>query len=564
MKIGLLIFCFLFLPTQEAIAQEKVSPNQTVARKIEPGKTDFFSISLNDGDYFNVSIGYKGKINFFLLNPNGTIARRVVETSGEGKPSFPFAAEGAGSYSFKIENPGDQTASYELAIGGVVSLTERLKPEPWSDPYPSKRIQALREQISAGQTNTDSFWKQVKEEGTQLTEPFGSDGKYQLVTFLWRSKNDTRNVFVRGSYLGIGPPANYSMHQIANSDVWYLTVKLPSGARFVYQLSPNDPLTFEGPRAAQRGATRQADPLNKNPLSACPPDTSKFDCDSVAELPGAAPQPWLVVKPGVAEGRVEKQTIKSAIQKIDRPVSVYTPANYKADGPPNALLILFDGEDLSDDGQYRVTTLNNLIAAFRIPPTVAVFVDNIPRRRLVDLVASDEFADFMAKELVPWIRSHYNVTKDPKQTVITGYSAGGLASAYVALRHPEVFGNVLSQSGAFWWSFEHNGGICGSRCPDSGGRGGDGSRDATTEGNIMVKQFLASPKLPLRFYLAVGTFEYDRNGGGGEILEGTRHLRDVLLAKGYQVHYQEFVSGHDGLSWRGGLADGLINLLGVH
>jgi len=353
------------------------------------------------------------------------------------------------------------------------------------------------------------------------------------------------------------------MHQIANSDVWYLTVKLPSGARFVYQLSPNDPLTFEGPRAEQRAATGQADPLSLNPLSACSPDTSKFDCDSVAELPGAAPQPWLVAKPGVAEGRVEKQTIKSAIQKIDRRVSVYTPANYKADGPPNALLILFDGEDLSHDGQYQVTTLNNLIAASRIPPTVAVFVDNIPRRRLVDLVASDEFADFMAQELMPWIRSHYNVTKDPKQTVITGYSAGGLASAHVALRHPEVFGNVLSQSGAFWWSFEHNGGICGSRCPDSGGRGGDGSRDATTEGNIMVKQFLASAKLPLRFYLAVGTFEYDRNGGGGEILEGTRHLRDVLLAKGYQVHYQQFVGGHDGLSWRGALADGLINLLGV-
>ncbi|HEX4900753.1 MAG TPA: alpha/beta hydrolase-fold protein, partial [Pyrinomonadaceae bacterium] len=301
----------------------------------------------------------------------------------------------------------------------------------------------------------------------------------------------------------------------------------------------------------------------KHPLSACPANTSKFDCDSVAELPGAPPQPWLVAKPGVAEGRVEKQTIKSAIQKIDRPFSVYTPANYKEDGPPNALLILFDGEDLADD-QYQVTTLNNLIAASRIPPTVAVFVDNIPRRRLVDLVASDEFADFMAKELVPWIRSHYNVTKDSKQTVITGYSAGGLASAYVALRHPEVFGNVLSQSGAFWWSFEHNGGVCGSRCPASGGRGGDGSRDVTTEGNIMVKQFLASPKLPLRFYLAAGTLEFDRNGGGGEILEGTRHLRDVLLAKGYQVHYQQFVGGHDGLSWRGALADGLINLLGVH
>ena len=560
---GLLALFCLLLPAPEVIAQDKLSPNQTVARTIEPGKTDLFSIELKDGDYFNVTLGYKGKINFFLLNPDGSIVRRLVGTSGEGKPSFPFAAEGAGSYSFRIENPGDQSASYELAIGGVVSLDERLKPEPRTDPFPTKRIQSLRDQISAGQTNTENFWKQVKAQGTPLTEPFGSDGKYQLVTFLWRSKYDTRNVFVVGSYMGVGPPANYSMHQIPNSDVWYLTVKLPSGARFTYQLSPNDPLTFDGPRAAQRAATRQADPLSLHPDSACPPNTSKFNCQSVAELPGAAPQPWLVAKPGVPQGRVEKQTIKSAIQKLDRSFSVYTPANYKADGPPNALLILFDGEDLASD-EFRLPTLNNLIAASKIPPTVAVFVDNVPRRRLVDLVANSEFADFMAKELMPWVRSHYNVTKDPRQTALAGYSAGGLAAPFVALRHPEVFGNVVSLSGAFWWSFEHNGGVCGSRCPESGGRGGDGSRDATTEGNFLVKQFLASPKLPIRFYLSAGTFEFDRNGGGGEILEGTRHLRDVLLAKGYQVHYQQFVGGHDGLSWRGGLADGLITLLGVH
>jgi enterochelin esterase-like enzyme len=543
----------------QTAAQEKLVAPQTVARTIAPGKTDLFSLALNDGDFFNVSIGYKGKINFFVLDPDGTIARRLLRTSGEGKIPFPFAAEGAGAYSFKIENPGDELASYELGIGGVIALDERLKPETWKDPNPSPRIEKLRAQLAAGQTNTESFWKQIAAETTPLAEPFGSDGKYQLVTFLWRSTHDTRNVFVRGSYLGIGSPADFSMHQIPNSDVWYLTVKLPSGARFTYQVSPNDPLTFEDPRAGQRTATRQADPLN--PHRDCPANTSKFNCNSIAELPGAPPQPWLVPKPGIAEGRVEKQTIKSALQKIDRPFSVYTPANYKADGQPYSLLVLFDGEDLPND-PYPVTTLTNLIAANRIPPTVAVFVDNVARRRLVDLVASPEFADVIARELVPWVRAHYNVTKDPKQTVVTGYSAGGLASAYVALRHPEVFGNVLSQSGAFWWSFEHNGGVCGARCPETAGRGGDGARDTMTEGNFMVKEFLASPKLSLRFYLAAGAFEYDREAGGGDILETTRTLRDVLLAKGYEVHYQQFVGGHDGLSWRGVLADGLIALLG--
>lgn len=561
MKNGLLILIFVLAITQGVIAQEKLSPNQPISRKLEPGKSETFSVTLNDGDYVNVSIGFKGKINFFLLNPDGTIARRLVGRD-EAKASFPFAAEGAGAYSFKFENRGDQTAIYELTATEAIALNERLKPEPWTDPFPSPRIQTLRKQIAAGQTNTDSFWKQVAAESTPLVEPYGSDGKYQLVTFLWRSVHETRNVFVRGSFLGAGPPADFSMHRIPDSDVWYLTVKLPSAARFTYQVSPNDPLTFTGPRAAQRTATRQADPLNPHRYE-CPPNTSKFNCQSVAEFPGAPPQPWLVAKAGIAEGRVEKQSIKSAIQKIDRPFSVYTPANYKADGPPNALLILFDGEDLPDD-PYPVTTLNNLIAASKIPPTVAVFVENVPRRRLVDLVANAEFADFLAKELVPWVRSHYNVTKDPKQTVVTGYSAGGLASAYVALRHSEVFGNVLSLSGAFWWSFEHNGGVCGSRCPESGGTGGEYSQDGTTEGNFMVKEFLASRKLPLRFYLTAGTFEIDRDGTGGGILETTRQLRDVLLAKGYDVQYRQFVGGHDGLSWRGLLADGLMALLEVH
>ncbi|MFY9619629.1 MAG: enterochelin esterase domain-containing protein [Pyrinomonadaceae bacterium] len=276
MKIRFLLLCFLFLPAQEVIAQENLSPNQPVVRTIEPGKTDLFSIALKDGDYFNISLGYKGRINVFVLNPDGTIARRATGSATEAKGSFPFAAEGSGSYSFKIENPGDQTASYELAIDGVVSLDERLKPQPASDPYPTTRIQALRKQISEGQTNTESFWKQVKAEGTPLTEPFGSDGKYQLVTFLWRSKHDTRNVFVIGSFWGFdGTADKYSMHRIPDSDIWYLTLKLPSGTRVNYQLSPNDPLTSEGPRAAQRAATRQADPFSLNPLSKCSPETSK-------------------------------------------------------------------------------------------------------------------------------------------------------------------------------------------------------------------------------------------------------------------------------------------------
>jgi len=59
-----------------------------------------------------------------------------------------------------------------------------------------------------------------------------------------------------------------------------------------------------------------------------------------------------------------------------------------------------------------------------------------------------------------------------------------------------------------------------------------------------------------------GTFEVDRSGTGGMVLETSRHMRDVLLAKGYEVNYQQFVGDHDYLSWRGTLATGLIELIG--
>jgi enterochelin esterase-like enzyme len=553
--------CSLLLFAHHALAQQTLAPNDPAARTLTPGTTDSFSVPLNDGDYVTASLAQDGRVDLTIRYADGSILRQVEGPAEKTEGSFAFAAEGGGLYSIAITNPGPRPASYELLLESIVPLDDRLRPAPPDDPTPGRRIQALRSQIEMGRAGTEAFWKEIAAEGTPLAEPFGSDGKYQLVTFLWRSRHATRNVLVIGSFWGVGAPSAYAMRQVPGSDVWYLTLKLPSGARFTYQLSPNDPMTSEGPRAKQRAATRQADPLNLNPLSACPPDTSKFECRSVAELPGAAPQPWLVVKPGVARGLIERRQIKSSIQKLDRPFSVYTPANYAPDGPPHALLILFDGEDLSSD-TFRLPTMNNLIAASRIQPTVVVFVENLPGRRLVDLVANPEFADFLATELVPWVRAHYNVSKDATNVALGGFSAGGLAAPYIALRHPEVFGNVLCVSGAFWWSPEHNGGVCGARCPDSRGRGGDGSRDATTEGNFLARKFLASPRLPLRFYLAAGTFENDSNGEGGGILETTRQLRDVLLAKGYEVHYQQFAGGHDGLSWRGALADGLIALLG--
>ena len=548
--------CLCLMTVHSAFAQEKLSVNQPVHQIVTAGVTNKYPIRLNDGDYVEVSLASEsGSVNLLVANPDGSLMRGFAGPSVGARNTCAFAAEGAGIFSLNIVNPGEQAAIYELTLQKIVSLDERFRPGEWSDPDPSPRIQELSKQIASGETNTESFWKEIAAEGTPLVEQLNAN--YWLVTFLWRAQHDTRSVMVTGSFNVPGPTRNNLMHRIGDSDVWYLTLKLPKGARFTYRLVPNNP-----PRSESTQTTAQADSYNPRRWD-CPKTAKKFRCRSIVELPDAAPQPWIVSKPGTPPGRIEKQTIKSAIQKLDRDLIIYTPAGYKSGGPPNALLVLFDGDDILSDDFQGQTTLDNLIAARKIPPTVVVMVDNVGDRRLVDLVANPEFADFMATELVPWVRAHYSVTRDPERTVVSGKSAGGLAAAYIGLRHPEVFGNVFSQSGAFWWSPEHSGGVCASKCPEDGGRRSDpDGRDSRTEENWIAKQFVTSPKLPVRFFLEAGTFEVDKEGTGGDILEATRTLRDMLLAKGYEVHFQQFVSGHDDLSWRGTFADGLITLLG--
>jgi enterochelin esterase family protein len=69
----------------------------------------------------------------------------------------------------------------------------------------------------------------------------------------------------------------------------------------------------------------------------------------------------------------------------------------------------------------------------------------------------------------------------------------------------------------------------------------------------------------VRFWLDVGRFGTVPLLGpqpGDDGLSANRHLRDALRARGHHVRYAEFAGGHDELSWRGTLADGLLALLG--
>jgi hypothetical protein len=69
--------------------------------------------------------------------------------------------------------------------------------------------------------------------------------------------------------------------------------------------------------------------------------------------------------------------------------------------------------------------------------------------------------------------------------------------------------------------------------------------------------------MPLRFWLDVGTLDIGSLGLTDPtitILSVARHLREVLLERGYDVGYRERTGGHDFVSWSQALAEGLPHL----
>lgn len=408
----------------------------------------------------------------------------------------------------------------------------------------SPRLQQLQEELEAGNKGSlKSFWQEIKAQGTPLVEQIEGDDRHRLVTFLWRASGDLMSVALVSLMTS---PVNYFMMHIPDSDIWYLSLRLPSDLRATYQFFPEDRSASAPGSNDPAWDTYLPDPLNPNLFAFYTEDEDptgvKF-ARSVLELPDAAPQPWIKLQKSVPKGKVHLHNIESKILGNERRVWVYSPVKYTAElGRPLSLLILFDGWAYANL-MPTFTILDNLIAAGEIPPTVAVLQDSLESEvRLKEYVYYQPFNDFLVTEFLPWVLAKYAVTSDPRQTIIGGSSAGGLAAAYAALEHPEIFGNVLSQSGAF-------------------------SQTPAWESDFgwLARQYALREKAALRFHLDAGTLEknsYREVRGKPSTLEANRNMRDALEAKGYEVHYVEFSGGHDYVNWQGALGEAIKALLG--
>lgn len=338
---------------------------------------------------------------------------------------------------------------------------------------------------------------------TPLTGP-------QEAIFIWRGA--ARSVGVVGDMNNWQPEAALPLQKVSGVDLWWAQATFEPTARLAYRLLINDELLLDprNPRTVQTGAA-----LNSELM-----------------MPGyRAPASLQPDAPRYPAGALQDHTIVGAQLGQTRTFFVYTPAGQLI-GARYPSVYLHDGGDYLTLAEARLQ-LDRLIGARVIPPVVAVFIP--PINRTAEYGRNPALADFVALEVVPFVREIYGTDDAPGRTAVMGVGTGAVAAFYTALRHPDVFGLAVAQSPAL--------------------------TPADEEALTAALRTVGASQL--RLYSVVGRYETAVPVGDARIdlLAAQRRLVRVMQARGFAVQAEERPEGHSWGSWAATFGDGLRAVL---
>ena len=355
------------------------------------------------------------------------------------------------------------------------------------------------------------------------------------VIFLY--KGAAQSVVWRGVFSNWGDGTPLTGRRLGETDLWVAQLAVPAGARIEYKVVRDDTDWLQDPG---------------NPATVPSGETT----NSLLVLPGFTTTDCSTPQPGVPAGTLTAN-IPLAGKALGYTVNyrVYTPPGYASLSKLPVFYVL-DGSDFIDPRMGAMPiVLDNLLAAGRIHPVIAVFVDphepgNPSNNRREDefLSRGVAFARFVATELVPAVDAHYRTDPRPDARIIQGVSYGGLAATYIAASQSTVFHNLAALSPSYWTL----------------GEGVALANPAQTAGvQAMAPAILAvlncgpgQPHacLPLTLFLSHGVPEWD-------VGDFTADLRQ-LQRDGYAVTAVRLQEGHAWSAWRGVLDEMLTTFVG--
>jgi predicted alpha/beta superfamily hydrolase len=251
--------------------------------------------------------------------------------------------------------------------------------------------------------------------------------------------------------------------------------------------------------------------------------------------------------------------LDSTFLKVSRRITVMRPRFRDSSIPrgPVAVLYLNDGQNLFDPARafagntWRAgETVNWLVRQRIIPPILVVGIDHGEVLRAREyLPVEDErnpfarkplgrqYAQFVIREVVPFIEETYQVQRRTSARAFGGSSYGAVAALLTVLERPGVFGRLLLESPSLY-----------------------------VGGRLLLRKARRATRWPARVYLGVGTAETSRPEINRETVENVHSLESVLRDAGLgprrlKVVVEEGATHSEG-AWAGRLPEALQFLFG--
>jgi predicted alpha/beta superfamily hydrolase len=153
-----------------------------------------------------------------------------------------------------------------------------------------------------------------------------------------------------------------------------------------------------------------------------------------------------------------------------RTLVVYLPPGYRRDTRRRyPVLYMHDGQNIFDGRTSYVPgehwrlkeTADHLLERRRIEPLIIVAIYHAGEHRVMEYTPTRtrklggggiaSHAAMLTKELIPWMAARYRTLPHARHTALGGSSLGGLATLFLGLTQPGVFGRLAAMSPSVWW-----------------------------------------------------------------------------------------------------------------
>ena len=216
--------------------------------------------------------------------------------------------------------------------------------------------------------------------------------------------------------------------------------------------------------------------------------------------------------------------VSSLYLGMPRRVTVWLPPGARRRVPPGLpVLYLNDGQNLFDASRafagqtwHAAETAEWLVRRRRIPPLLIAGIDHGEARRNREYLPVEdernpdarrplgrEYAEFVTRELLPFMARTYGVAGGAAGAAFGGSSYGAVAALYTAMQKPGTFGKLLLESASLYVGRQY-----------------------------LLRRAARTKRWPGRVYLGVGTAETSRDDWNEETVRNVLALEAVLREAG--------------------------------